>query len=193
METAKSVTNSGSFLTSSSHGTRILDYKIQHFLRAKASSMNANPDNAGPGGRHDNDFVDYRKAAIFPTTDEFMSDTQPFYRQAKEMAQAEPEDRVGIYLDNQFRLLREDMLAELRDDVRIATGKKKGRRSPVTLQRLSLAGTECGESRKWKPCALKLHCGLGMERFEKMATAERKTFLKNNLRSRKHQSFGCLL
>lgn len=193
METAKSVTNSGSLLESSSHETRVLGYKIQHFVKAKESSANANPDNAGPGGRHDNDFVDYRETAIFPTADEFMSDTQPFYRPAKEIAQADPEHRVGIHLDNQFRLLREDMLAELRDDVRIATGKKKGRRSPVILERLSLAGTECGEPKKWKQCALKLHCGLGMEKFTKMSAAERKTYLKSNPRSLKHQSFGCLL
>ncbi|KAG9229292.1 putative AAA family ATPase [Amylocarpus encephaloides] len=193
MEAAKSVMDSGSLLESSSHETRVLGYKIQHFLKAKASGANANPDNAGPGGRHDNDFVDYRETAIFPTADEFMSDTQPFYRPAKEIAQAEPENRVGIHLDNQFRLLREDMLAELRDDVHIATGKKKGRRSPVILERLSLAGTDCGESKKWKQCALKLHCGLGMEKFTKMSTAERKTYLKSNPRSLKHQSFGCLL
>jgi hypothetical protein len=193
MATAKSVTNSGSLLESSSHETRVLGYKIQHFLKAKESSANANPDNAGPGGRHDNDFVDYREIAIFPTADEFMSDTQPFYRPAKEIAQAEPENRVGIHLDNQFRLLREDMLAELRDDVRIATGKKKGRRSPVILERLSLAGTECGEPKKWKQCALKLHCGLGMEKFAKMPAAKRKAYLKSNPRSLKHQSFGCLL
>ncbi|KAF2429946.1 P-loop containing nucleoside triphosphate hydrolase protein [Tothia fuscella] len=179
METAKSI--------------RVLGYRIQHFLKAKASSANANPDSAGPGGRHDNDFVDYRETAIFPTADEFMSDTQPFYRLAKEIAQAEPEDRVGTHLDNQFRLLREDMLAELKDDFRIATGKKKGRRSPVILQRLSLAGTECGEPKKWKQCALKLHCGLGMEKFAKMSSAERRTYLRSNPRSLKHQSFGCLL
>jgi len=193
IETAKYVTNSGSLLESSSHETRVFGYKIKHFLKAKESSANANPDNAGPGGRHDNDFVDYRQTAIFPTADEFMSDTQPFYRLAKEIAQAEPEDRVGIHLDNQFRLLREDMLAELRDDVRIATGKKKGRRPPVILERLSLAGIECGEPKKRKQCALKLHCGLGMEKFAKMSVAERKTYLKNNPRSLKHQSFGCLL
>ena len=193
METAKSVTNSKSLLASSSHETRVLGYKLQHFLKAKASGANANPDSAGAGGRHDNDFVDYRETAIFPTADEFMSDTQPFYRLAKETAEAEPEDRVGIHLDNQFRLLREDMLSDLRDDVRIATGKKKGRRSPVILERLSLAGTQCGEPKKWKQCALKLHCRLGLEKFAKMATAERKSYLKNNPRALKHQSFGCLL
>ncbi|KAG0645114.1 NFX1-type zinc finger-containing 1 [Hyphodiscus hymeniophilus] len=193
MEIAKSVTNSRSLLESSSHKTRVLGYKIQHFLRVKTSCATANPDSAGPGGRHDNDFVDYRETAIFPTADEFMSDAQPFYRPAQEIAQAEPGNRVGVHLDNQFRLLREDMLAELRDDVRIATGKKKGRRSPVILESLSLAGTECGEPKKWKQCALKLRCGLGLERFAKMSTVERKTYLKNNPRSLKHQSFGCLL
>ncbi|XMA20289.1 hypothetical protein WAI453_013080 [Rhynchosporium graminicola] len=193
METAKSITNGGSFLASSSHETRVIGYKIQHFLKAKESSANTNPVNAGPGGRHDNDFVDYRKTAIFPTSDEFMSDTQPFYRPAREVVEADAADRIGIHLDNQFRLLREDMLAELRDDVYIATGKKKGRRSPVILQRLMLAGSECGEPKKWKQCAVKLHCGLGMEKFTKMSTAERKTYLKNNPRSLKHQSFGCLI
>jgi hypothetical protein len=193
LETAKTIINSSSLLGSSSHETRVLGYKIQHFLKAKASSANANPDSAGPGGRHDNDFVDYRETAIFPTADEFMSNAQPFYRPAREIALAEPEDRVGIHLDNQFRLLREDMLAELRDDVHIATGKKKGRRSPVIFKQLSLSGIECGESKKWKLCALKLHCGVGMEKFEKLSTTERKTYLKNNPRSLKHQSFGCLL
>ncbi|KAI9652701.1 MAG: hypothetical protein M1829_001484 [Trizodia sp. TS-e1964] len=193
MESAKSVTKSASLLQSSSHETRLFGYKIQHFLKAKASGANASPDSAGPGGRHDNDFADYRKIAIFPTADEFMSDSQPFYRPAKEISQAEPENRIGMHLDNQFRLLREDMLAELRDDVRIAIGKNKGRRSPVILERLRLAGTECGEPKKWKQCALKLHCGLGMEKFAKLSTAQRKTFLKSNPRSLKHQSFGCLL
>jgi hypothetical protein len=192
-EVAKAVTNNSSLLESSLHETRVLGYKIQHFLKAKASSANANPDAPGPGGRHDNDFVDYRETAIFPTADEFMSDAQPFYRQAREIAGADPEDRVGMHLDNQFRLLREDMLAELRDDVHIATGKKKGRRSPVMLQQLSLAGIECGEPKRWKQCALKLHCGMGMEKFAKLSAAQRKTYLKDNPRSLKHQSFGCLL
>lgn len=193
IDIAKTVTNNKSLLDSTSHETRVLGYKIQHFLNAKASSANANHDSAGAGGRHDNDFVDYRDTAIFPTADEFMSDAQPFYRPARDIKAAEPEKRVGMHLDNQFRLVREDMLAELRDDVLIATGKKKGRRSPVVLQGLSLAGIECGEPKKWKLCALKLHCAVGMERFAEMSTVERKAYLNDNPRSFKHQSFGCLL
>lgn len=193
LEVAKTVTSNKSLLHSTSHETRVLGYKIQHFLNAKASSANANPDSVGPGGRHDNDFADYRETAIFPTTDEFLSESQPFYRPAREIAAAKPEERVGLHLDNQFRLLREDMLAELRDDVLIATGKKKGRRSPVVLEGLSLAGIECGEPKKWKSCALKLNCAVGMEKFAAMSATERKVHLKNNPRSLKHQSFGCLL
>lgn len=75
IETAKSITNLGSLLILSSYRTRVLSYKIQYFLRAKASSINTNPDNTGPGDRHNNDFVNYRKTAIFPTADEFISDT----------------------------------------------------------------------------------------------------------------------
>ncbi|QDS76968.1 hypothetical protein FKW77_005503 [Venturia effusa] len=193
LDTAKTVTNNKSLLASASFETRVLGYKIQHFLDAKASSANANSESAGPGGRHDNDFVEYRDIAIFPTADKFMSATQPFYRPAKDVAAAIPKQRVGMHLDNQFRLVREDMLAELREDVLIATGKKNGRRSPVMLRDLSLAGIECGEPKKWKACALKLHCAVGMERFAAMPPAERKNYLKNNPRSLKHQSFGCLL
>lgn len=192
VEAATSVIDFRSFLSSTSHDVRVLGYQIQRISKIKASNGKQDPDKASPGGRHDNDFVDYRRTAIFPTADEFISDTQPFYRLAKEVAQAESDDRIGVHLDNQFRLLREDMLAELRDDVRVAIGKKKGRRSPVVLKDLSLAGIECGQPKKWKSCALKLHCKFGMEKFAKMSTAERKTCLQANPRSLKHQSFGCL-
>lgn len=37
------------------------------------------------------------------------------------------ETRIAAHLENQFRLLREDMLSELRDDIQIARGQKKGR------------------------------------------------------------------
>ena len=40
----------------------------------------------------------------------------------------EPEKRVAVHLDNQFRLLREDMLAELRNDLQISLKKKQGKR-----------------------------------------------------------------
>ena len=188
----KSAIQIESLIKSGSHEIRVLGYKIHHLWKAKSVGTLAASDETAPGGRHDNDFADYRKTAIFPTADEFLSDAQPFYRRAKDVSQAEPDDRVGIHLDNQFRLLREDMLAELRDDVHIVTGKKKGKRSPVILEGLCLAGITSGEPRKWKQCALKLHCTAGMEKFEKLSTAQRKTYLKDNPRSLKHQSFGCL-
>lgn len=189
---AVSVTKNKPLLELFSHEIRGLCYKIQHFLNAKASSANANSDSAGPGGRHDNDFVGYRETAIYPTSDEFMSVIQPFYRPAREVVEAEPDTWVGIHLDNQFRLLREDMLAELREDIEVVLGKKKGRRPNVIFKGLTLAGIECGDSQKWKPCALEFHCGVGMEKFERLSTPERKAFLKNNPRDLKHQSFGCL-
>ncbi|TID20283.1 P-loop containing nucleoside triphosphate hydrolase protein [Venturia nashicola] len=191
-DVAKDVTSSKSLLLSSSHETRVLGYKIQHFLKAKESSANTDPDSAGPGGRHDNDFVDFRQIAIYPTSDEFMSIVQPFYRRAQEVTKAEPDDRVGIHLDNQFRLLREDMLAELRDDIQVVLGKKKGRKPPVALRQLTLKGSECGELQKWRPCALQFNCGVGMDKFAKLSSSERKAFLNNNPRELKHQSFGCL-
>ncbi len=87
-----------------SHKVRVLGHKIQHLLRSTSSSTSSNSDANSPGGRHDNDFVDYRDIAIFPTGDELLSNTQPFYRLAREIATAEPKDRVGMRPDNQFRL-----------------------------------------------------------------------------------------
>jgi hypothetical protein len=192
LNTAKLVIKNGSLLDSPSHEVRNVAYQIRHILQAKASSVISNPDTSGPGGRHDNDFVDYREIAIYPTADEFMSSKQPFYRPAASVTEAEAEDRVGIHLDNQFRLLREDMLAELRNDIQIVIGKKKGRRSPVSLQQLSVAGIDCGEEKKWKQCAFKLHCEKGLEKLTKLPGSSRTKYLKDNPRFLKHQSFGCL-
>lgn len=54
----------------------------------------------GPGGRHDNDFADFRRISIFPTRDELSSTIPPFFRLAKEIANVDPAERIGVYLDN---------------------------------------------------------------------------------------------
>ena len=122
-------------LKAQSHETRELGYKIKKVLQIRCSPQQSDQA-AGPGGRHDNDFADFRAIRIYPTTDEFLSTQQPFYRTAKEVFETQLADRARVYLDNQSRLLREDMLAELREDLQVATGQRKGKQSTSALGRL---------------------------------------------------------
>ena len=192
LQDAESVATDGSLLESPSYEIRSLGHKIKHTLLTKSSKIPIDPESA-PGGRHDNDFADFRKIAIFPTTDEFLSTEKPFYRRADAISEAQPEHRIAMHLDNHFRLLREDMLAELREDLQIARGQKKGRRSALVLRKLSAVAIVCGDERRWKPCALAVHCESGLEQLTKLSPPKRKEFLQQNRSFLKHQSFGCII
>lgn len=192
LQDAESVATDGFLLASPSYEIRSLGHKIQHTLLTKSSKIPVDPESA-PGGRHDNDFVDFRKIAIFPTTDEFLSTEKPFYRRADAISEAQPEHRISMHLDNHFRLLREDMLAELREDLQIARGQKKGRRSALVLRELSAVAIFCGEEKRWKPCALAVHCESGLEQLTTLSPPKRKEFLQQNRNFLKHQSFGCII
>ena len=120
---AEELTSDEAFTTSDVPEIRYIGYKIKNIIDTTAFDASE----SGPGGRHDNDFADFRKIKILPTRDEFASVEQPFYRRADAIASIEPDRRVLVHLDNQFRLLREDLIGELRDDFQIATGAKKGR------------------------------------------------------------------
>ncbi len=192
LQDAESVATDGSLLESPSYEIRSLGHKIQHTLHTKSSKIPIDPESA-PGGRHDNDFADFRKIAIFPTTDEFLSTEKPFYRRADAISEAQPEHRIAMHLDNHFRLLREDMLAELREDLQIARGQKKGRRSALVLRELSAVAIFCGDEKRWKPCALAVHCESGLEQLTTLLPPKRKEFLQQNRGFLKHQSFGCII
>ena len=62
-----------------------------------------------PGGRHDNDFSDYRSIEILPTAPEFASLAEPHLP----LFSSATSD--AAVLDRQFRLLREDMLGPARE------------------------------------------------------------------------------
>jgi hypothetical protein len=71
------------------------------------------------------------RSKILPTPNEFASAERPFYRRADAIPGMTQENRGQVHLDNQFRLLREDLLGELRSDFQIATGQRRGRRKFV--------------------------------------------------------------
>ncbi|KAL8823207.1 MAG: hypothetical protein Q9191_006073 [Dirinaria sp. TL-2023a] len=179
-------------LESESHAIRTYGHKIQHILLTRSVAV---PHQYGitPGGRHDNDFEDFRQIAIFPTADEFLSTEKPFYRRADAISEAELDNRTAMHLDNQFRLLREDMLAELREDLQVATGKKKGKRPASILADLSVVGLFLGEEKKRRPVALAVTCNSGLEPLVLRPPGQRKIFLGDNRNFLKHQSFGCIV
>ncbi len=114
-----------------------------------------NPDTDGPGGRHDNDFADIRKIAILPTPDELAS-KDPFLRRAADVQAGDTRSHnLALHTDNQFRLLREDMLRDLREEIQIALSSKKGRRRSLCIDGLSLADVLCDERQPW---SLQLQC-----------------------------------
>ncbi|GAB7363399.1 hypothetical protein MBLNU230_g3676t1 [Neophaeotheca triangularis] len=191
-ELAQDITKRKSFLAAEDHELRTLGYRIENVLQTKETG--ARQDAYAPGGRHDNDHSDFRKIAFFPTNDELLSKQMPFYLPANAIKQKSFSERPGSHLENQFRLLREDFLAELRDDIKASTGGDKRHRHPRTvLQGLALAGMYCGDRKFKTPFALTLSVQRGLEELTKRDESQRKAFVKNNPKYLKHQSFGCVL
>jgi hypothetical protein len=188
-EVAQRLTIDDSFINSSSLETRNLGHRIKHII----DSTSSDPTEEGPGGRHDNDFVNYREIKILPTPDEFASAEQPFYRRADAIVSTQAEDRGLRHLDNQFRLLREDLVGELRNDFQIATGQKKGRRRAV-IDNLEFHGLDCGTEQKRKACAVKFLCSKDISQMAHLKTTTlRKQYIVDKKSFIKHQSFGCLI
>ncbi|KAJ5769989.1 uncharacterized protein N7511_002040 [Penicillium nucicola] len=109
---------------------RKLGHKIKHLLEMKSSPQTTFDSEHTVGGRHDNDFAGFSSIAILPTADEIGCPEKPFYRQAEILTQITGTQRIAGHIDNQFRLLREDILSGLRDDFQIAQGTKKGNGQP---------------------------------------------------------------
>ncbi len=189
---AEKALGAGGLLDSSSNETRSLAYKIQDAVRCKAAGS-APLSTTKPGGRHDNDFEDFRQIAIFPTTDEFSAKEQPFYLQSDVVFETEPERRAAVHLDNQFRLLREDMLGELRNDLQIAGGSKQGKRVSLRLKNLVFHGVDCGTEQRRKQASIALRCYQGLPKHSGMTREQRKKYYADNRTFLKHMSLGCLL
>lgn len=188
----RAISERGDLIDSSNTNIRNVVKSIQEALRARITGAIVS-GGAKPGGRHDNDFEDFREIAIFPTTDEFKSKEKPFYLSADEVFITDPSNRVARHLDNQFRLLREDMLGELRTDLQVASGRKRVKQKSLRIKGLSFYGVNCGEQRKRKPPTIALFCHQGLPKLPNSTKDERKKHYKDNRDIVKHQSFGCLL
>lgn len=108
---ATRATAARTFLDSDERQSRALGCRTEAILQAKSTGMTIR--SGGPGGRHDNDAVDFRRISLFPTQDELTSKEAPYYSTAKTLSEMLSEARVAHHLDNQFRLLREDLLTSI--------------------------------------------------------------------------------
>ncbi|KAF7561335.1 hypothetical protein G7046_g2807 [Stylonectria norvegica] len=174
-----------------SHQVRSIGYRIEKILLMRFQP-GASSDGTSPGGRHDNDFADFRQISIYPTTDEFLSTQEPYLQRLDDAFEVPMETRAQNHLDWLFRLLREDMLAELRDDLKIAMGTKKGRRQPLCLGQLLLVGVPDTSSQRLRPFVLHVACGTGVRFPNHMPMKKKKKFLTDHKNFMKHASFGVL-
>ncbi|KAF9264160.1 P-loop containing nucleoside triphosphate hydrolase protein [Marasmius fiardii PR-910] len=146
------------------------------------------------GGRHDNDFADFRKIEILPTAAEIRSTERPFLltKSCLDDPEIEEEKRLGVYLANEFRLLREDMLYEMKEELSIASGAKKGKRRSLIIDDLRFHGLHFGPDSRRSNWAVELKCTQDLLKENKIA--ERKKFLtSNHSRPFRHQSWSCLI
>jgi hypothetical protein len=153
----------------------------------------------GPGGRHSNDHSDFRDILILPTADELAFSSRGVYlRPSHYLDDPNTEsDRVSLHLDNQFRLLREDMLYEIREELQIALGKKQGKHRGLVIEGLIPLGVYWkGSEEGAKGCnwGLMFQCESDLWQFKDCKNAEeRTTYLQENPRFLRHQSLTCLL
>lgn len=141
----------------------------------------------------DNDSADFRQIAVYPTSDEFSSNIKPYYLTAQEVFETGIEERPLVHIDNIYRLTREDLIAELRNDWQISQGRKRGKRSALTLESLIPVGVALGnEHRGSKRYSLAVQCRAGLEALLERGEDERRRFLCDNRNYLKHQSFGAL-
>jgi hypothetical protein len=175
---------------------RAIVSKISYTVKNLGTGSHSDLQN-GPGGRHDNDHADFREIAILPTAAELESTSEKaFLRPSSWLDDPSTEKtRVPDHLDNQFRLLREDMVSEMREEVQIALGKKKRNHKGfvidgVVLRDIHYKGSDDREC-KW---ALTFQCNADLWQFKKCKDVkERKAYVKDNPRFMKHHSLTCLL
>jgi hypothetical protein len=175
-------------LASSQLDVRTRAHRIRHIVSTVKSAKDL--EVGGPGGRHDNDFADIHNIAILPTPDELAS-KDPFLRRAPDVYENEARAcDLSLHTDNQFRLLREDMLRDLREEITIALTSKKGRRRGLCIEHLTLEGVLCDGRQPW---SVLLRCMQDLPHLQGKNVAARKKFIKDNPRLLKNQSVACLM
>lgn len=183
--------NGKSLLESPSHSVRQLAYRIDKVLKLQSIASAPTSDHSA-GGRHDNDFSDFCDVSIFPTADEIRSTEDPFLQRSEDVFKTPRESRPIVYLDWLFRLLREDMLVNLREDLAVVWGEKKGARKPLCLGKLSLVGFNGSDQKRIDPFSLSVRCEEGLVFPQMVGKKAKKKFIEDSKSFLKHNSLGVL-
>jgi hypothetical protein len=129
-----------------------------------------------------------------PTADELLSKDRPFFLTANFIEDPELEaSRAAIHIENQFRLLREDMLGDIRDEVKILTGAKSGRHKGITANNLSIVGVNMGTDRKRLPLGVVFQIQEELPQLKKIQPSKKRQFLNDNRHILRQGSMACLL
>ncbi|KAH7141426.1 P-loop containing nucleoside triphosphate hydrolase protein [Dactylonectria estremocensis] len=180
-----------SLLDSHAHSVRKFAYRIEKMIKI-FTPLSLATVAASPGGRHDNDFEDFRQISIYPTTDELLSSQEPFLQRLDDVFDSPMETRPQVYRDWLYRLLREDMLAELREDLQIAMGKKQGRRKPTSLGQLQFTHVGSSPDQRSSTFTLNVKFGDGIFPPSMVSPAARKKFLEKSKASLQNSPIGAL-
>ncbi|TVY43119.1 NFX1-type zinc finger-containing protein [Lachnellula subtilissima] len=178
-------------LGSSDNATRHVGYKIQHSLQLNPDQNSPDADDR-PGGRHDNDHADYRQVSIMPTRDELLSRDRPYFRTAEFLD--DPENLLSrsiFHIDNQFRLLREDMLGEMREELATIQDRKSGNHKGTIINKLTMCGVQVDTERQ--PWGVRLQLDGILPQLKKLSQNKRVDFLKNNRHILRHGNLCCLM
>ena len=178
-----------SLIASHRREIREIGHLIKHILSGASSVID------GPGGRHDNDCADYHDIAILPTADEIFCRKPPFLRTPFHDELSASETPVNDYLDNTFRMLREDMLFEIRQEVHTALQNGMKYRG-LRVDNVSMIGIYTGIGDRKTRWAIKLRCDSDFWQRRGMKDGDdRVKFLTKDPRGLKilrHQSLVCL-
>lgn len=114
-----------------------------------------------------------------------VSSDPPFLRFASEIEEFEDKERLTTHLDNQFRLLREDMLHDLRQEL-TGQNKRKGQR----IGGLRLIGVGFDDKNQW---ALEFECSKGLSFLPKQKDhGLRQASLEKHKKVLPHGSLTCV-
>ena len=171
-------------LGSESVEARSYGYQIKQRALLRSGGEYHRDDGLGPGGRHDNDHKNIQDIKLIPTRDEILARQPAFLREASDAFGCEdPEKRPFIYVDNMFRLLREDMVYDFREKLRKTDDIKTARPWSIVPSAV-LAGIDLNdidETKPWRrePWAICLRSNGPLPGLEKMTKNARRTHLEN--------------
>ncbi|KAI9640526.1 hypothetical protein NHQ30_011272 [Ciborinia camelliae] len=178
-------------LKSSDGEIRNLGQKIKHTLSLDVSDLGEHHE-VRPGGRHNNDHANHREISIMPTADELLSKERPFLRTPDTYLKDMNSSRLAIHIDNQFRLLREDMIGEIRDEVQKLQGLKSGNHRGMAFDNILLEDISIESDRFRQSWGLKFRCQDELPSLKKVDAKKRVKYLKDNQHILRHGTTGCL-